>query len=266
MASKSHVWCEHNNSYDPQKFLCGSPTKTSPPLSNAAIVNLPVDDDIRHPQPIDTAPDPATSQEWNDFRAGFDEFLIGFAEFHDKYGPSTDIPANDASTVRNCSVDDDDNRAATAGGPEFLWVIGELEKANLQFSQLLDRLENAPRLQQPSKITSNPQPPVHPQSTTIPCVFGTVPPAPTSDPPTFALGASPWESHSPLTIHNVTMMADNDRAFVPLPPPAPDPVEMESTGALWPPPCPVWKTIPFKKKITTKSTIVRRRDQDLRPP
>jgi len=269
MASKSHVWCEHNNSYDPQKFLRGSPTKTSPPLPNATVVNLPVDDDIRHPQPIVSPLDPANSQEWNEFRAGFDEFLIGFAEFRDKYGPSTDIPANDASTVRTCSVDGDDNRAATAGGPEFLRVIGELEKANLKFSQLLDQLENAPSLHPLNKNNSNPQPPVKPQSTQTPCIHEVVSPlALIPDPHTVVLGASPWDSHSPLTtIHNMTtMMVENDWTFTPLPPPAPDPVNMVSTGVLWPQPCPAWKTIPFKKKPKTKHTFVRRRDQDLRPP
>jgi len=122
MASNSHGWCAHNNNYNPQKFLRGSPTKTFPPLSNAAVINLPVDNDIRYPQPINTAPDPATLQEWNDFRAGFDDFLIGFAKFCDKYGPLTNIPANNASTVHTCSIDSnsDGNRAATAGGPEFL--------------------------------------------------------------------------------------------------------------------------------------------------
>jgi len=121
MASKSHVWCKHNNSYDPQKFLRGSPTKTSPPLPNATVVNLPVDDDTRHPQPIATAPDPATLQEWNDFKAVFDKFYLEYSQSRGKYGPSTNIQADDASTVRTRSVDtdSDDNRAATAGGPEF---------------------------------------------------------------------------------------------------------------------------------------------------
>jgi len=140
MTSNANVRCEHNNSNDPLKILRGSPTKTSPPQSNAVIVNNPVNDDIRNPQPIETEPDPATLQEWKDLKAGFDEFLIGFVEFRDKYGPSTDTRANDASYDRTHSVDGDGdhNRAATAGGPEFLQVIGKLEKAHLQFSQLLD--------------------------------------------------------------------------------------------------------------------------------
>jgi len=122
MASNSNVWCKHNNSYNPPNFLCGNPTKMSPPLFNAAVVNIPVNDDTQHLQPNNTAPDPATLQEWNDFRAGFDDFLIGFAKFCDTYGPSTAIQAIDASTVRTCSVDvdGDDNRAVTAGGPAFL--------------------------------------------------------------------------------------------------------------------------------------------------
>jgi len=92
-------------------------------------------------------------------------------------------------------------------------------------------------------------------------------PAPTPDPHTAVLGA-PWDSHSsPTTTHNVTtMMAENDRTFVPLPPPVPDPVDMVSTGVLWPQPRPEWKTIPFKKKPQTKHTFVRRHDQDLHPP
>ncbi len=140
MTSNSNDWCEHNNSNDPPKFLRGSPTKTSPPLSNAVVVNLPVDDDIQSPQPIATAPDPATLQEWNDFKAGFDEFYLEYIKSCGKYGPSTDIQADDASTVRTRSVDadGDGNRAATAGGPKFRRVIGELEKVNLQFLQLLN--------------------------------------------------------------------------------------------------------------------------------
>ncbi len=66
MASNSNVWCNHDNSYDPPNFLHGNPTKTSLPLSNATIIDLPVDDDTQHPQPINTAPDPAILQEWND--------------------------------------------------------------------------------------------------------------------------------------------------------------------------------------------------------
>jgi len=266
MTSNANVRCDQNNNNDPSKILRGSPTKTSPLRSNAVVVNTRVDDDIRNPQLIDTAPDPATSLDWTALRAGFIEIFSGLAEFREQYGPSTEIRANDASYVC-CSVDADGdrNRVATAGGPEFLRVIDEFDRVNAQFSQLLDRLENDPRLQPQRKITSNPQPPVHPQSTPIPCIFGTVPPAPTPDPHTVALGASP-ESYSPSTIHNVIMVVENDRTFAPLPPPAPDPVEMESTGVLWPQPRPVWKTTPFKKKLTTKPKIVRRRDQDLRPP
>jgi len=268
MTSNANVRDEYHNNNDPSKILRGSPTKTSSLRSNAAVVNTRVDDDIRNPQPNETAPDPATSPDWNALRNGFNEIFSGFAEFRDRYGPSTDIRATDASYVRTCGadVDDNHNRAATAGDPEFLRVIAKCDRFNEKFSQLLDRLENERRLQSLSKVTSNPQPTVHPQSTQIPCVLGKVPPAPTPDPLTVALGASPWEPHSTLTIHNVTMMVENDRTFAPLPPPAPDPDEMESTGVLWPQPRPVWKTIPFKKKLTTKPKIVRRRDQDLRPP
>jgi len=265
-ASNSNVWQNHNNSYDPPNFLQGNPTKISLSPSNAAVVNLPVDDDTQNPQPNNTVPDRATLQEWNDFRADFDDFFSGFAKFRDKYGPLTKIQANEASTICTCSVNDDsDKGAVTAGRPEFLRVIGELKKANSQFSQLLDRLENAPRLQPPSKITSNPQPPVQPQ---IPCEYGKVPPASTPDPHTVALGAATWDPNSsPTTIHNApTMTEDNGLTFAPLPPPAPDPVDMVTTEVLWPQPGPARKTFPFKKKPQTKHTIVRCRDQDLRPP
>jgi len=121
MTSNSNVGHDHNNNNDPLKFLRGSPTRTSPPLPNAAVVNTPVDNDIRHLQPIVPAPDLATSQEWDEFRAGFDEFLRGFVEFRDKFGPLTDKQANDASTFRYSNpVNDDPNRAATAGNPAFL--------------------------------------------------------------------------------------------------------------------------------------------------
>jgi len=268
MAPKSQVWCENNNSYDPQKFLCGSPTKTSPPLPNATVVNLTVDDDTRHPQPIDTPLDPANSQEWNEFKAGFDEFLIGFFEFRDKYGPSTDIPATDASTISTCNVDDE-NRAGTAGGPEFLRVIGELEQANLQFGRLLDRLENAPSQHPMNDINSHPQPPEKHQSTQIPCTNEVVfPPALIPDQQTAALDTSPWDPRSsPTTIHNATsMMVDSDRTFAPSPPPAPDPVDMMPTGVPWLRPRLDRKTIPFKKKSMTKHRFEQHQDQDLRPP
>jgi len=79
---------------------------------------------------------------------------------------------------------------------------------------------------------------------------------------------SPWNPDSlQTTTYNATcIMADDDRTFAPPPPPAPNPVDAESTGVLWPQPCPARTTIPFKKKSTTKHTFVRYRDQDLRPP
>jgi len=119
-----------------------------------------------------------------------------------------------------------------------------------------------------SNITSNLQPPAQTQSPQIPCVSGVVPPpAPTPDPHTAVLGASPWDSHSPpTTIHNVTNMVETDWTLMPLPPPASDPVDIVSTGALWPQPCPAWKTIPFKKKPKTKHMVVQHHDQDLHPP
>jgi len=268
MTSNADVRCEHNNNNDSSKILRGSPTTTSQLRSNATVVNTRVDDDNRYPQPNATAPETPTSPDWQALRDGFNEIFSGFDEFRKRYGPWTDIQANDASCVRTCraDADDDHKRVATAGGPEFLRVIDKFDRVNDQFSQLLDRLENERRLQAMSQVTSNPQPTVHPPSTQNPCVLGTVPPAPTPDPHTVELGASPWEPHSPLTLHNVTMTVENDRTFAPQPPPAPDPVEMESTGVLWPQPRPEWKTIPFKKKLTTKPKIVRRRDQDLRPP
>jgi len=145
LTSNSNVRSDNDKRSEPPKLLRGNPTKISSPPLNAAVVNTPVDDDIRHPQPTKTAPSLASLQEWNDFRVGFDEFFLGFAQFRDKYGPSTQTSANTASTTCTCSVDnDDDNRVVPAGGPEFPWVIGELETVNQQFSQLLDRLENAP--------------------------------------------------------------------------------------------------------------------------
>ncbi len=235
MTSNSNVWRDHNKSNEPSKFLRGSPTKTSSPLFNAAVVNTPVDDDIRHPHPTDTVPSLASSQEWNKFRAGFDEFFLEFAKFRDKYGPSTKTRANAASIIRTCSVDDDDdNRAVPAGGPEFLRVIGELETANHQFSQLLNRLENAPHLQPPNTITSNPQPPVQTQ---IPCEYEVVPSALAPDPHTVALGVTTWNSNSPpTTTHNAPIMMEDNGLVVLRPPPAPDPVDMVLTEALWPQP------------------------------
>jgi len=96
-ALNSQVWSAPNNNYDPQKFLRGSPTKTSLPFSNAAVINLPVDDGIRYQLPINPTRDPATSQEWHDLKAGFDDFLVGFVKFRNKYGP-TDIQADEANT------------------------------------------------------------------------------------------------------------------------------------------------------------------------
>jgi len=80
--------------------------------------------------------------------------------------------------------------------------------------------------------------------------------------------ASPWNPDSlQTTTYNATgMMVDDDRTFAPPPPPAPNPADTESTGVLWPQPRPARKTIPFKKKTTTKHTFARYGDQDLRPP
>jgi len=275
MTSNSTAWCYNNKSSEPPKLLRGNPTKISSPLFNAAVVNTPVDDDIRHPQPNETAPSLASSQEWNDFRVGFDEFFLGFAQFRNKYGPSTQTSANAASNARTCSVDDDDdNRGVPAGGPEFPRVIGELETVNQQFSQLLDRLENAPHLPPPHKITSNLQ-----QPQTIPCVevmedngltAMRLPPAP--DPADRMLIEALWPQPCPTwnnsltTTHNVPIMMEDIGVVALRPPPAPDPVNMVLNEVLWPQPRPARKTIPFKKKPRTKHTIMRRRDQDLRPP
>jgi len=186
----------------------------------------------------------------------------------------TGIKANDASTLCTCSINDDNDPTVTAcGSASFCPVIRELKKVNLQFSQLLDQLEKqAPRMYPLNAITSNPQQPAQTQSPQIPCINGVVPPAllppaPTPDPQTAVLGKSPWDSHSSqTTIHNVTNMVESDWPFKMLLHPAPDPVDMVYTGALWPQPCPAWKTIPFKKKSKTKHTVMRCRDQDLHRP
>jgi len=238
MTSNSTAWCYNNKSSEPPKLLRGNPTKISSPLFNAAVVITPADDDIRHPQPTETAPSLASLQEWNEFRAGFDEFFLGFAQFRDKYGPSTQTSASAASTARTCSIDDDDHSVVPAGGPEFPRVIGELETVNQQFSQLLDRLEHAPHLQPPNKIASNPQPPV-----IIPCID-------------VALSALAQDPHN--AVHIVT--EDNGLTFVPLPPPAPDLVDMVTTEVLWPQPHPARKTTPFKKKLQTKPTVATHKD------
>jgi len=275
MTLNSNVRHDNNKSSDPPKLLRGNPTKISSPLFNAAVVNTPVDDDIRHPQPTKTAPSLASLQEWNDFRAGFDEFFLGFAQFRNKYGPSTQTSDNAANNARTCSVDDDDgNRVVPAGGPEFLRVIGELETVNQQFSQLLDRLENAPHLPPLHKITSNPQ-----QPQTIPCVevmedngLTAMRPPPAPDPADRMLIEALWPQPRPTrnnsltTTHNVPIMMEDIGLVALRPPPAPDPVNMVLNEVLWPQPRPARKTIPFKKKPRTKHTSMQCRDQDLRPP
>jgi len=84
-------------------------------------------------------------------------------------------------------------------------------------------------------ITSNLQQPAQcpePQLVQILCVYhGVVPPAPNPEPHTAVLGECLWHSQSPpTTIHNATKMVESEQTFVQLPPPAPDPVNMVSTG------------------------------------
>jgi len=286
MTSNSTAWCYNNKSSEPPKLLRGNPTKISSPLFNAVVVITPADDDIRHPQPTETAPSLASLQEWNEFRAGFDEFLLGFAQFRDKYGPSTQTSASAASTARTSSVDDDDDhRVVPAGGPEFLRVIGELETVNQQFSQLLDRLEHAPHLQPPNKIASNPQPPViipcvdvalsalaHPHNAVLERIVTednslvALRPPPAPDPVDRMLLGLAQNNFSTTTTHNAPIRMEDIGLVTLRPPPAPDPVNMELIEALWPQPRPAWKTIPFKKKPWTKHKFMRRCDKDLRPP
>ncbi len=266
MVSNSTGWSQRNNKDDAMKILRGKPTRISPPPPNAAVVDMIVDDDNRPPQPSDTAPNLNRLQEWSAFQADFDEFLSGFAKFRKERGLPDARPPT-------CSVDDDEERnEITWGTPEFRRVIGKLEQVNRDCSQLLDRLEQPAPSRDPSNANSTPQQPV--RITQIPCVDAIEPPAlqpptPATTPelPTPLLGepTSALRS-SPATIHNVTHMVASDRPFVKLPPPAPDPVDMVYTGTLWPQPRPARKLIPVKKKILTKPTIVRRRDQDFRPP
>ncbi len=269
MTSNSNVWSKNNNSHDPPNFLRGNPTKTFLPLSNVVGVDLPVDDGTRTPQPIKTAPDPAFLKELNDFRADFDAFYLEFAKFRDTVlqpspRPTTQAPSVPPAPTTTTMIE------RPCGSASFQRVIGELDTVNSQFSRLLDQLEkrqkDAPLMHPLSELPNNPQQLAKTQNLPIPC-DGIVPPAPAPEQPTAVLGESPWDSHYPVTtIHQVTMVELDDRTFVPLPPPAPDPVDMVPTGALWPQPRPAQKTIPFKKKAQTKHTVVRRRDQDLRPP
>jgi len=241
-----------------------------PPPSTIAVVDPPVNNDTSHPQPIKTAPDPAFVQELNNFRADFDAFYNEFAKFRDTvlqlpFRPMIPAPsAPPASTTMMITQQ-------PCGSALFQKVIGELDTVNLQFSQLLDQFEkrnHAPHLHPLSDLSNNPQQLEKNQNLPIPCVYGIVLPAPIPEQPTAALSKSPRDSHSLLTItHQVTNMVEpDDRTFVLLPPPAPDPVDMVFTGALWPQPHPAQKTIPFKKKAQTKPTVVRCRNQDLRPP
>jgi len=263
MVSNSTEWSQRNNRNEDPKILRGNPTRSSSPPPNAAVVDMLVDDDNRPLQPINTAPNSTRLQEWSELQADFDEFLIGFNKFRKERGLPDERPP------RNY---DDDRTEITWGTPEFRRVIGKLEQVNRDFSQLLDRLEQQAPRSDPLNANSTPQQPV--RITQIPCVDAFEPPAlqppapaPTPDLPIPLLGESPSVLRSSTaTIHKVTNMVASDRTLVKLPPPAPDPVDMVYTGTLWPQPRPARKPIPVKKKIPTKPTIVRRRDQDFRPP
>jgi len=254
MVSNSNVWSECNNNYDSSNILCGNPTKISPPPSNATVNDIRVDDDTRPLQPNNTTSNLARLQEWSDFQAGFDEFLLGFAKFHKERGlPDTRPPP------RTCSNDDDDTEI-TCGTAEFRQVIGKLKQVNRECNQLLDQLEQqAPRSETINAITSTPQQQVH--IAQLPCVDEHAPPALLSNAPfstpalqMILLGPSPWAQQPQPTTRNVTTMVASDRTFEKLPPPAPDPVDMESTD--WPQPRPARKTIPFKKKTKAKHTFI----------
>jgi len=137
---KSNGGSKNNKSYEPSKFLCGSPTKTSSHPSNSAAIDLLVDNDDRHPQSITTTPNPTLLQEWQDFSAKFNDFFLEFAKFRMEYDHLTDDQANDASTLLACSINDDnDQTAKDSDSTSFLHVIGELEKVNSQFFQLLEK-------------------------------------------------------------------------------------------------------------------------------
>jgi len=281
IAPKSHLWGIHNNSSDSSNFLRGSPTKTSSNRSTEAVIDSKVDDDDSHPQST-TAPDP-TSSEWLDFSTEFDEFYKEFAKFQAEYGNPNDIQANEASTLHACCVDDDDDRTANdRASASFLQVIAELEQVNTQLFQILTKLENpAPCTHPSSAIIINPQQPAscpEPQpAKMLQCISHgalDVPPAPNPEQSTAVPSAVLWP---PPTTNAI--MEDDDRTYVQRPPPAPDPdvdmvptppapdpVDMVYKGTLCPQPRPAWKPIPVKKKTKTKHTVVRRRDQDFRPP
>ncbi len=222
-----------------------------------------VDDANRPPQPNDTAPNSNRLQELRAFQADFNEFLVGFAKFRKERGlPEARPPTR--------SIDDDNDRTTNNWGtPEFRRVISKLDQVNRDCSQLLDRLEQPAPSRDPSNANSPPKQAV--RLTPIPGV-DVIPPAPQPPAPAFTparptpiLGEPPLRP-PPTTILDVTQMAASDRPIAKLPPPAPDPVDMVFTGIIGPQLHPTSKPIPVKKKTPTKPTIVRRRNQDLRPP
>jgi len=228
-APKSNIWCNHNKSYDTLKFLHESPTKTSSHLSTNAIVNLPVIDDDQHPWPITTAPDPNFLQEWNDFSTKFNDFYTEFAKFCNEYDHLTNIRENDASTLLDFSIDNNDNWPANnhASYTPFCQVIGELEKVNSQFFQLLEHLENPVPCMHPSlEITSNPQQPAQcptPQLMQIPqCITKrAVPPASNLKPNP----AEPGALAIPISINNNSQCNKNGGIW---------PNLLAATASFWP--------------------------------
>jgi len=267
-APKSDVRRNRNKSSHHSTILCESPTTISPNHSNDAVVDSPVDDNERHPQPSEcptTAPDPTLLQERNDFIKEFDDFYLEVRTFRDEYlYPRPYDLANAASHYFSNVHDNDERQAHDSNKPRN--GLRELEEFNYQFFQFLEQLENTvPQCTQPSLDPfNNPQQPAPcpaPQRTQIPrCVTtGEVPPAPNPTPNTVVPGELNWPAPS-ITTTIPNEMDVSDSILPQLPPPAPDPDTgmFYDSEPLWPPPRPALKTIPLKKKYPTKHTIERR--------
>jgi len=128
-----------------------------------------------------------------------------------------------ASTLRACSVDNDDDQTANdCASTLFLQVIGELEQVNSQLFQLFEKLENpAPCMHPSSAITINlqqPSPCPEPQPAPIlQCISHgvlDVPPAPNPKQSTAVPSAVLWKPQSPPTIINNVTMEDVDGTYM----------------------------------------------------